>query len=107
MSLSLGFGAIVVISIYLGLMIGLGVLARSRISKRDGESLSEFYLAGRSLGPLVLLLTLYATQYKWQHRRRLSGRGVAAGLRLDHERELHDGDHRRLFALCSATPASR
>ena len=63
MSLSLGFGAIVVISIYLGLMIGLGVLARSRISKRDGESLSEFYLAGRSLGPLVLLLTLYATQY--------------------------------------------
>ena len=62
-SLSLGFGAIVVISIYLGLMIGLGVLARLRISKRDGESLSEFYLAGRSLGPLVLLLTLYATQY--------------------------------------------
>ena len=62
-SLSLGFGAIVVISIYLGLMIGLGVLARPRISKRDGESLSEFYLAGRSLGPLVLLLTLYATQY--------------------------------------------
>ncbi len=59
-SLSLGFGAIVVISIYLGLMIGLGILARS---KRDGESLSEFYLAGRSLGPLVLLLTLYATQY--------------------------------------------
>ena len=44
---------------------------------------------------------------QWQHRRRLSGRGVAAGLRLDHERELHDGDHRRLFALCSATPASR
>jgi SSS family solute:Na+ symporter/sodium/pantothenate symporter len=25
--------------------------------------LSDFYLAGRSLGPLVLLLTLYATQY--------------------------------------------
>ena len=62
-SLSLGVGAIVAISVYLGLMVGLGVLARPRVSKRGGESLSEFYLAGRSLGPLVLLLTLYATQY--------------------------------------------
>jgi len=59
-SLSLGLGAVVVITVYLGAMIGLGFLARS---KRSGDSLSEFYLAGRSLGPLVLLLTLYATQY--------------------------------------------
>jgi SSS family solute:Na+ symporter len=59
-SLSLGLGAVVVITVYLGAMIGLGFLARS---KRRGDSLSEFYLAGRSLGPLVLLLTLYATQY--------------------------------------------
>lgn len=59
-SLSLGFGAIVAMGCYLALMVALGVMARS---KRTSESLSEFYLAGRSLGPLVLLLTLYATQY--------------------------------------------
>ena len=41
-------------------MVGLGLLAR----RAQGQgSLSQFYLAGRDLGPLVLLLTLYATQY--------------------------------------------
>jgi SSS family solute:Na+ symporter/sodium/pantothenate symporter len=46
--------------VYLAVMVGLGILAKK---KRRTESLSEFYLAGRNLGPLVLLLTLYATQY--------------------------------------------
>lgn len=59
-SLPLGVGAVAAIGFYLTVMIGLGVLARSR---RATESLSDFYLAGRALGPLVLLLTLYATQY--------------------------------------------
>lgn len=59
-SLSLGLGAILAMGCYLALMVVLGVLART---KTQGESLSDFYLAGRSLGPLVLLLTLYATQY--------------------------------------------
>lgn len=59
-SLSLGLGAVVVMGCYVVVMLGLGIVARSR---RASESLSEFYLAGRSLGPLVLLLTLYATQY--------------------------------------------
>jgi SSS family solute:Na+ symporter len=59
-SLSLGLGAIIALACYLGLMIVVGVLARVQ---QKSESLSEFYLAGRSLGPLVLLLTLYATQY--------------------------------------------
>ena len=59
-SLSLGTGVLVVIGMYLVLMLVLGVVAKTR---RKAETLSEFYLAGRSLGPLVLLLTLYATQY--------------------------------------------
>ena len=59
-SLSLGVGAIVFTGAYLLMMIGVGVLAKT---KRKSESLSDFYLAGRSLGPLVMLLTLYATQY--------------------------------------------
>ena len=59
-SLSLGVGAIVFTGAYLLMMIGVGVLAKT---KRQSDSLSDFYLAGRSLGPLVMLLTLYATQY--------------------------------------------
>ena len=55
-----GLGSLAVISVYLVAMIGLAVAARRVQGQR---SLSEFYLANRSLGPLVLLLTLYATQY--------------------------------------------
>ena len=58
--LPFGFGALVFISLYLAAMIGLGYIAKQR---RQGETLSEFYLAGNGLGGLVLLLTLYATQY--------------------------------------------
>ena len=59
-SVPLGYGAFAFTGVYLAAMIGLGFLAKS---KRAGDSLSDFYLAGRSLGPLVLVLTLYATQY--------------------------------------------
>jgi len=45
---------------YLLMMIVLGLVAKTR---RQNESLSDFYLAGRGLGPFVLLLSLYATQY--------------------------------------------
>ncbi len=48
------------IGLYLFTMIVVGYVA-SRF--RKSESLSEFYLANRTLGPVVLLLTLYATQY--------------------------------------------
>jgi SSS family solute:Na+ symporter/sodium/pantothenate symporter len=41
-------------------MLVIGYIAKR--AQRD-ESLSDFYLAGRSLGAVVLLLTLYATQY--------------------------------------------
>ncbi len=55
-----GLGATVFVGLYLLLLLGLGYLAQRR---RQSESLTEFYLAGRSLGTFVLFLTLYATQY--------------------------------------------
>jgi solute:Na+ symporter, SSS family len=55
-----GPGALIAVGLYLVSMIGVGYYARS---KRQGNSMADFYLAGRSLGLLVLFLTLYATQY--------------------------------------------
>lgn len=58
--LTLGWGALTVIALYLFSTIGVGWLAR-RSSR--GHSLADHYLAGRSLGFLALFLTLYSTQY--------------------------------------------
>ena len=55
-----GLGAVLFVGGYLVFLLGLGYLAKRR---RTSNSLSEFYLAGRSLGGFVLFLTLYATQY--------------------------------------------
>ena len=55
-----GSGALVVVGLYLVMMIGVGWIGRLR---RQSDSMADFYLAGRSMGLPVLLLTLYATQY--------------------------------------------
>jgi SSS family solute:Na+ symporter/sodium/pantothenate symporter len=55
-----GPGALLVVALYLVSMIGVGWIARKR---RQGNSMVDFYLAGRSMGLTVLFLTLYATQY--------------------------------------------
>ena len=55
-----GNGALLAIGLYLVSMIGVGYYARV---KRKGDTMADFYLAGRSLGMAVLFLTLYATQY--------------------------------------------
>ena len=55
-----GNGALWAIALYLVSMIGVGYYARIR---RKGNTMADFYLAGRSLGMVVLFLTLYATQY--------------------------------------------
>ena len=60
MSGSVGGGAAIAVGLYLAAILAVGYAARNR---RTGESLSEFYLAGRQLSGPVLLLTLYATQY--------------------------------------------
>jgi hypothetical protein len=59
-ALVFGPGALIAVGLYLVSMIGVGYYARS---KRQGNSMADFYLAGRSLGLTVLFLTLYATQY--------------------------------------------
>lgn len=51
---------ILCIGIYLVVLLSLGLLARRQ---SEMTSLKDFYLAGGKLGPFVLLLTLYATQY--------------------------------------------
>ncbi|MEZ5291781.1 MAG: sodium:solute symporter family protein [Vicinamibacterales bacterium] len=56
----LGPWPLVAILGYLAVLLGVGVVARR--ARRD-ESMSDFYLAGRDLGPFVLFATLYATQY--------------------------------------------
>lgn len=58
--LPFGIGGILFVVLYLAFMLAIGFYAKR--ARRD-ESLGDFYLAGRSLGALVLLLTLYATQY--------------------------------------------
>ena len=58
--LAFGPGALFVVAMYLLSMVGIGWLGRRR---RQSNSLSDFYLAGRSMGFAVLFLTLYATQY--------------------------------------------
>ena len=58
--LGFGPGALAIIALYLVSMIGVGWLGRLR---RQSDSMVDFYLAGRSMGFAVLLLTLYATQY--------------------------------------------
>ena len=51
---------IAVVIVYLILLIVLGLAGRFA---RKENSLDDFYLGGRGLGIVVLLLTLYATQY--------------------------------------------
>lgn len=58
--MSFGVGVTFFVGIYLIVILTIGYLARRA---RPDENLGEFYLAGRTLGGFVLLLTLYATQY--------------------------------------------
>ena len=55
-----GPGAQAFIAVYLLSLLLIGYLGHRA---RRGNTLSEFYLAGRGVGLFVLVLTLYATQY--------------------------------------------
>jgi SSS family transporter len=55
-----GPGAIAFVGFYFAVMVFFGLLARRRQEKKD---LADFYLANRGIGAILLLLTLYATQY--------------------------------------------
>lgn len=62
MSLPAEFGLLTVVlcGLYVALLLALGIAARRALRER---TLSDFFLADRSIGFLVLLFTLFATQY--------------------------------------------
>lgn len=62
-----------------GYLLSLLVIAFwSRRARRE-RTLADFYLGGRSLGPLVLFLTLYATQYSGLTLIGFAGRAYRSG----------------------------
>jgi len=75
--LPFGPGALVVMGIYVLSLLGVGAFAWS---KRKENSLADFYLGGREMGALVLLLTLYATQYSGNTLFGFSGAAYRQGL---------------------------
>lgn len=62
---------------YIVLLLTLGALGRRAMSR---PTLSEFFLAGRGLGFLVLLLTLFATQYSGNTMSAFPGKTYRSGL---------------------------
>lgn len=70
-------GLLVGCALYVAALLVIGW--RSRRARR-GDSLSEFYLAGRSLGTLILLFTLFATQYSGNSLSGFPGQTYREGL---------------------------
>ncbi len=67
---------IIFVFLYLFSLIGIGLLGH--YSKKE-DSLGDFYLAGRSMGGMVLFLTLYATQYSGNTMIGFSGQAYRQG----------------------------
>ena len=82
MSPSLGAGVAVAAGLYLLALVVLAVAARRRGSQK---TLGDFYLAGRNLGVLVMLATLFATKFSAATflgtPAEMSRIGLAAGIR--------------------------
>ena len=72
----LGPGGLALVLLYLMSMILIGWIGKR---KRQSDSLSDFYLADRSMGFAVLFLTLYATQYSGNTMFGYPGRAYQAG----------------------------
>ncbi|MEM7352289.1 MAG: sodium:solute symporter family protein [Acidobacteriota bacterium] len=62
---------------YVAFLLLMGVVGRRSMRQ---QSLSEFYLAGRTIGFAVLLLTLFATQYSGNSLSGFPGKTYRAGL---------------------------
>ncbi|MGP0565372.1 MULTISPECIES: sodium:solute symporter family protein [unclassified Nitrospina] len=77
--LPFGPGALFVVAIYILSLLGIGWYAYSR---RKENSLNDFFLGGREMGFLVLVLTLYATQYSGNTLFGFSGAAYREGLRF-------------------------
>jgi SSS family solute:Na+ symporter len=76
-ALPFGPGALVVVGFYILSLLAIGGYA---YTKRKDESLGDFFLAGRSMGFGVLILTLYATQYSGNTFLGFSGAAYREGL---------------------------
>jgi SSS family transporter len=76
-ALPFGPGALVVVGFYILSLLAIGGYA---FTKRKDESLGDFFLAGRSMGFAVLILTLYATQYSGNTFLGFSGAAYREGL---------------------------
>jgi len=72
----LGPGGITFLGIYILSLILIGWFGKKA---RKENSLSDFYLAGRGMGLLVLFLTLYATQYSGNTLVGFAGRAYREG----------------------------
>ncbi|MEL6924097.1 MAG: sodium:solute symporter family protein, partial [Bacteroidota bacterium] len=72
------FGTIelIALGVYVFALIGVGYLGK--LAQKE-NSLSDFYLGGRSMGLLVLFLTLYATQYSGNTLIGFAGRAYRSG----------------------------
>ena len=77
--LPFGPGALAVMGAYILSLLLIGAYAYSR---QKEESLSDFYLAGRDMGLVVLFLTLYTTQYSGNTLFGFSGAAYREGLRF-------------------------
>lgn len=75
--LPFGPGALVVVGIYMLSLLAIGAYA---YSQRRENSLHDFFLAGRTMGFTVLVLTLYATQYSGNTLLGFSGATYRNGL---------------------------
>jgi Na+/proline symporter len=71
-------GALGVCGVAVYLLLTLGVAEMARRRRRDASP-ADHFLAGRSLGPLVLLLTLYATAYSGNSLLGFPGEAYRAG----------------------------
>jgi len=65
------------LGIYLGILIVIGFIANR---KRKSESTKDFYLADKGFGTLVLLLTMYATQYSGNSLLGITGQVFRGGM---------------------------
>ena len=72
----LSTGGTVFLLVYLFSLIGVGLIGRF---VRKENSLTDFYLAGRGMGFIVLFLTLYATQYSGNTLIGFAGRAYRNG----------------------------
>ncbi len=77
MAVDFGPGLLVAIAVYVAMLMAIAFF--SRRARRE-HTLSDFYLAGRRMGPFVLLLTLFATQYSGNSLSGFPGQTYREGL---------------------------